>query len=338
MTNEKREIFAGIEKLNTIVRGFMGSIVLTTAAELELFTLLAQGPLSPQEVAGRLSLDQRATEILLRALAGMELLKNEAGKFANSEITATFLVRGKPFYQGDILCHNGNIHRRWIELPKVLRTGRPAEGPHFAEDSRLLRNFILGMKDLALLSAESLAVVIDIAPARRLLDVGGGPGTYAIEFCRLNPELTAAVFDLPAVVERITRDQVSQAGLADRIECIGGDYLKDDLGQGFDLVLVSSIIHSLGEAEIRLLFEKCRRALVSGGRIVVKDFFLEEDRITPAFASMFAVNMLSGTEAGNCYTASETRQLLEEAGFSGIEYRQSGPRDRLLIGKASKKI
>ncbi|MFH1071729.1 MAG: methyltransferase [Candidatus Glassbacteria bacterium] len=337
MIDDKREILASIEKISSIARGFMGSVVLTAAAELELFTLLAEGPLSPLEVADRLGLDRRATEIFLRALAGMELVVAGNGKFGNSEIAESFLVRGRPYYQGDIIRHNANIHRRWIELPEVLRTGRPAQGVRTAKDSRLRRDFILGMKNSAILGAQRLAAEIDVASARRLLDVGGGPGTYAIEFCRHNPRLTASVFDLPPVIGEITREQVNEAGLQDRIECIGGDYLKDSLGEGYDLVLVSNIIHSLGEAEIRRLFAGCRKAAAPGGRIVVKDFLLDEDRIAPAFASLFAVNMLTGTESGNCYTAGEVRQWLEEAGFSGLEYRRSSPRDRLLIGTASMK-
>ncbi|HLA39474.1 MAG TPA: methyltransferase [Candidatus Glassbacteria bacterium] len=333
MTDKERAIFAGIDRLNSIARSFMGVVVLNAAAELELFTLLEKGPLAPAEVAQRLELDLRATEITLRALAGMELLQIEDGKFANSDIAAEFLVRGKPFYQGDILRHNGNIHRRWIELPQVLRTGRPAAAVPTVEDSGLMRDFILGMKNIAVLSAGQVAGLIDLAAATRLLDVGGGPGTYAIEFCRLKPELTATIFDLPQVIEGITAGQVKDAGLSDRINCVGGDYLKDELPAGFDLVLVSNIIHSLGERDNRLLFERCRKAILPGGRIVVKDFLLDDSRVTPGFASMFAVNMLTGTERGNCYTAEEVKRWLEETGFGGITYLQSGPRDRLLIGR-----
>ncbi|MCH8328346.1 MAG: methyltransferase domain-containing protein, partial [Candidatus Marinimicrobia bacterium] len=190
-----------------------------------------------------------------------------------------------------------------------------------------------GMKDIATLAAAGLAEALDLSSAGRLLDVGGGPGTFAIEFCRLNPDLRVVVFDLPEVIEEITTAEIKEAGLEEKIFCQPGDYMQDELGSGFDLVLVSNIIHSLGEAGNRRLVENCHAATTAGGRIAVKDFLLDENRVKPEFSSMFAVNMLTGTAEGNCYAVAEVKGWLADAGYEKTEYVELSPRDRLLIAR-----
>ncbi len=331
MGNQKAELYAKIDRLAKISRGFQGAIVLITAVRLGIFDLLDRKALKSVEVAGKLELDHRAADIFLHALAGMELLEVDQGRFSNGPLADELLVRGKTSYQGDIIAHSGRLIDRWLQLPTVLKTGKPAEGPRSVEDKESRRDFILGMSNIAGLSAEKIAAGLDLAPARRMLDLGGGPGTYAVTFCRLNPELTAVVFDLPEVIDEITTDQVAEAGLSHRISFIRGDYLKDDYQEDYDLVLVSSIIHSLGAPENRAIFGRCYRSMVPGGRIVIKDFLLDEDRVSPAFAAMFAVNMLVGTQAGGCFTIGEVTGWLEDSGFEQVELKDISPQARMLI-------
>ena len=332
MPEHREELHAKIDRLSNIARGFQGAVVLAAAARLKLFTLLDKGPLSVSEVAEKLGLDTRAAGIFLHALAGMELLEKESGRFRNSSIADQLLVKGREYYQGNIILHSANLMGSWMQLPDVLKTGKPAEMTQAFDDRQMRRDFILGMSNIAALSAQKVAGGIDLARSRRMLDLGGGPGTYAITFCRLNPELEAVVFDLPEVIEEITRSQVAGAGMQARIELLAGDYLKDSLGSGYDLVLVSNIIHSLGEKENRMLLERCFDCMLPGGRIVVKDFLLEEDRTRPAFSSMFAVNMLTGTDSGGCYTVSQTRKWLESAGFCDEKLVDISPQARMVVG------
>jgi len=332
MYNQDRELYAKIDRVSGITKGFEGTVVLTTAVRLELFTLLDKKPLTAKQVAAKLGLDLRATGIFLHALAGMQLLEKKSGRFSNSELADLLLVSGREYYQGDIILHNGNLVARWFALPDVLKTGKPAENARMVDDKQLRSNFILGMSNIAALSARKVAGSIDLARSRRMLDLGGGPGTYAITFCRLNPRLQAVVFDLPAVIDEITSEQVAAAGMTDRIELIKGDYLKDSLGKGYDTVLVSNIIHSMGEKDNRKLIGRCFRAMAPGGKILVKDFFLDDDRVTPPRASMFAVNMLTGTDSGGCYTVGETREWLESAGFGHHCLVDISPQARMLVG------
>jgi ubiquinone/menaquinone biosynthesis C-methylase UbiE len=330
--SEIAAVYEKISRLSAISQGFSAAVVITTAAGLELFTMLHQaGPLDAAEIAARLGLDRRATELFLHALVGMGLLEKRDGKFTNSELADELLVKGSPYYQGDILRHNGNLLGRWIRLPEVLKTGKPVEGYRPADDRTMRRNFILGMANNASLSAQKVAAVFDLSAYRKMLDLGGGPGTYAIAFCRLNPQLSAVIFDLPEVIDEITADQVASSGLTERIGFIRGDYLNDDLGKGYDFIFISNIIHSLGEEENRLLLGRAFKALEAGGRVVVKDFLLDENRAYPPHSSMFALNMLLGTRAGRTYTLSEMRDYLAGAGFCYEKLIDLTPQARMAV-------
>jgi ubiquinone/menaquinone biosynthesis C-methylase UbiE len=331
MSKDMTGLYTRIDRLTGISRGFQGAVVLAAGVELGIFDLLDKAPLNTGQVAGQLGLDHRATDIFLHALAGMELLEPADGLFRNSPLAEELLVRGRDHYQGDIIAHSGRLIKRWLQLPSVLKTGKPAEVPSVVDDQGSRRDFILGMSNIAKLSANKVAETIDLRPSRHMLDLGGGPGTYAITFCRMNPGLSAVVFDLPAVIDEITTEQVARADLSGRIDFVRGDYLQDEYGRGYDLVLVSNIIHSLGEKDNRDLLARCHRSMEPGGRVVVKDFLLDENRVTPAFASMFAVNMLTGTGAGGCYTISEVTSWLEDTGYRQVELRQISPQARLLV-------
>ena len=220
---------------------------------------------------------------------------------------------------------------RWVQLESVLKTGKPArdERPRGPEE---LRAFICGMENISRTSSREVAGKIGLSGFRRMLDVGGGPATSSIVFARKNPRLKCTVFDLPPVI-RIAREQIEKAGLMDRVETRAGDYFKDEFGNGFDMVYVSNIIHSLAPKETLMLFRKCRRALVGGGTIIVKDFFLDESRTSPNQAAIFSVNMLTGTAGGKSYTWDETQSLLERAGVAGFRRVAVAAASGLLIAR-----
>lgn len=322
-----------IEDITSISMGFMKAQVLLTANKLDLFTRLSGKPLRDEEIARALKTDLRATRILLNALVALGFLTKRDELYSNAPHSEEFLTRGRPYYIGDILRHHLTLYRRWLHLSEVLQSGRPVERGSAAERSEEeTRDFILGMANNARIAAQKLALSLDLRGEQRLLDVGGGPGTYAIAFAQRNPRLTAVVFDLPNVL-KITREQLAMAGLTDRISVQPGNYLQDDFGQGFTLVLFSNIIHSLGPEEIRLVFQKAFRCLQSRGKILVKDFLANEERTGPLYSMLFAINMLVGTEKGDTYTYREVSSWLEEAGFQVTSAMELARSSHVVIGE-----
>jgi len=129
--------------------------------------------------------------------------------------------------------------------------------------------------------------------------------------------LRAEILDLGPVV-LLGERYIREAGLQERVRVRPGDMRTAELGQGYDLILLSAVCHMFGEDENRALIERCARALLPGGHLVIREFILEENRAAPAFAALFALNMLVGTEHGNTYTEGQYRSWMAEAGLGSI--------------------
>ena len=138
-----------------------------------------------------------------------------------------------------------------------------------------------------------------------------------MEFVVRKPEIEATVFDLPNVVP-ITKTFLEKEGFAGRVKTYAGDYTTDELPKGFDLVFLSAIIHSNSFEVNRDLIKKCFGSLNKNGRIVIQDWIMNEDRTLPTAGAVFAINMLVGTESGDCFTEPEVTEMLTAAGFKDI--------------------
>jgi cyclopropane fatty-acyl-phospholipid synthase-like methyltransferase len=175
---------------------------------------------------------------------------------------------------------------------------------------------------------------LDLAGVRRIIDVGGGSGDNAYEVLRRLPDAAAVVFDLPEVVP-ITAECAALAGMSDRIELRPGDYRQDEVGEGFDLAIVSQVLHGASPEGCLVILEKSLRALRPGGRVVVHEFVLTDDGAEPSWASLFSLNMLTGGAPGRSYTRSELREMLLCAGFVDVEYVPlPGDTDLLIARRA----
>jgi ubiquinone/menaquinone biosynthesis C-methylase UbiE len=296
-------------EIRKIWGGFQASRVLITANNLRIFDHLNKQK-TAGEIANKIKGDGRATEILLDALAGLGFLRKQHGRYKNAAIASRLLVSGSSYYQGDIIRHIDSLWDRWQDLDKIVKTGKPSQ------KSRNHEAFILGMHNLAVIRAKEIVREIGLTGIKKALDLGGGPGTYAIELA-LNG-LMVTLFDLPETV-KIARDVVSRSKASDRnIKFVGGDFLRDEIGDGYDLVLVSQILHMFSDKVNISLMKKCRRALSNNGKMVVQDFFINEARTQPVCSSLFAINMLVNTDGGRTYSPAEIKGWLSKAGFRSI--------------------
>jgi cyclopropane fatty-acyl-phospholipid synthase-like methyltransferase len=181
-----------------------------------------------------------------------------------------------------------------------------------------MRDFILGMENVSRGSSRQVVEKVDLSGIKRLLDLGGGPATAAITFAQAHPEMECVVFDLEGPLE-IGQEQIAAAGLKDRITTVAGDFHKDELPGGFDTVYISNVIHMMDAEHTLDLLRKAHQALAPGGRLLLKDFFLEESGIEPVSGAQFSVNMLVNTKGGKTYRRSEALDLIRKAGFTDLE-------------------
>lgn len=313
-----------LERLNA----FRESRLLLTAIELDVFTAVGDGA-TAVEVAARLGTDRRATEMLLNALAAVGLLSKREECYVSSS-ASRWLRRDTPESARDALLHIVNLWDRWSLLSECVRRGTCVQARRRTRAET--EAFIAMMHYNARWRAPMVAEAIGLEGVRRMLDLGGGSGAYAIAFAQACPTLEADVMDLAPVL-RIARRHIAQANLGDRVRTRVGDLRQTSYGAGYDLVFISAICHMLPPDENRAMLRKSHAALTPGGRVVIQDFILEPDRISPKHAALFALNMLVNTPGGATYTEAEYREWLEEAGFRNVHRLHLPGATGLMVGR-----
>ncbi len=298
-----------MEKLHGLWCGFWSPRVMLTANNLRVFDYLTQRR-TAAEVAALIPADRRATEILLDALAGLELVKKRGNTYHNAALARKYLVKGCDEYMGDMIRYGESLWQSWSHLDEIVRSGKPCR----EEGWRDYEAFTLGMHNLSSKKAPAILQEIGLSSVKSALDLGGGPGTYSIEMARQGIEVS--LFDQPVAIP-IARKVIASEGVAG-INFIEGDFTKDDIGRGYDLILASQVCHCIGESENRLLMRKCRNALNAGGRLVIQEFLLDKDHTTPLSGALFSVNMLVSNAGGRSYSPDEISTWLIDAGFADI--------------------
>ncbi|MCA0294451.1 MAG: acetylserotonin O-methyltransferase [Actinobacteria bacterium] len=306
--------------------GFWAFKTLAAAHELDLFSWLSGSPgTTSEELAEHLHIATRPAEMLLTGAAALGLLSKRDGHYVNSPVAEAFLVRGKDTYFGGwVQMLDQRLYPGWDKLTEAIRTNRPTtwdpdrqESLFAGEDPELLSVFWEAMHSISTLTARSLADAVDLGDTDRLLDAGGGSGAFDTELCRLHPRMTATVFDLPAITP-IATGKVAQAGLSERIVAVPGDFFLDErLPGGHDTILLSMILHDWAEERGREILAKCWDALPDGGRVIIAELLVNDERTGPAPAALMSLNMLIETEGRN-YTPAEYTRWLHDIGFSDI--------------------
>lgn len=288
---------------------FAQSRIILTANNLRIFDILGGSTKTAASLARKLKTDTRATEILLDSLAAIGLLTKTGGRYTNGHIAERYLVAGAPEYQGDILRHYSILWDNWSGLDEVMKSGMPAG------KTRSLDSFILGMHNLASLKVDKVLRRIPLKGVRKALDLGGGPGTYAMALARTGIDVT--LMDFPETL-KIARKVIDGAKLADSVHLLPGDFTEDPWGEGYDLILVSQILHAYDPPSCLSILRKGFAALNKGGVVAVHEFFLDDTRTAPLTGALFSVNMLVNTDGGRTYTNAEIGKMVKKAGFGDI--------------------
>ena len=293
--------------------------ILLTAVRLDVFSALDSKPKTVHEVAGRIGAHEPTLSLLLNALVAMRLLNKEEGEaYENSTVAATHLVRNSAQYVGHLLLLHDAEWESWGKLTETIKTGQRSVDRHvFETDPELGGNVLAVLHRIGQQSGPDLAKRLQLSGPVRMLDLGGGAGTNAIAFCRVYSELTATVFDLPATL-RLTERTVKEAGLESRIALRSGDFNQDSLGGPYDFVLMSDILHYQNFATNAVLVQKVYSHLAPGGRLVIKDRFLDETGTGPAWTTAFAVHILVNTQQGGCYKTADAIHWMTQAGFHSV--------------------
>ena len=307
-----------VPELLRISGGYWHSCTIHAGVKLDVFSVLAGTPRTAQELAHHLQADTRSLEMLLNALTAMALLEKREEHFLTTTFSATHLNRDSPDYIGHIILHHHNLVEGWGKLDQAVQQGGPVRSRSTQDpDGSERENFLMGMFNLASMLAPHIAANVDLQGRRRLLDLGGGPGTYAIHFCKYNPDLSAVIYDLPTT-RPFAEQTVQRSALGDRIVFHGRNILHDPIVAAFGVVWVSHLLHAHGPEACETIIAKAAAALHPGGLLLIQEFLLDDNRVAPLQPALFSLNMLIGTPSGQSYSQGEVAHMLAAAGMVDI--------------------
>jgi SAM-dependent methyltransferase len=296
---------------------FWKTCTLHTAVKLDLFTVIGDESLTAGETAQKIDGAVNGVERLLNALVAMELLDKTDDKFSNTPSGQELLDKASPKYLGHIIMHHHHLLESWSELDQAVKSGKPQRTRSSYSKEEWRESFLMGMFNMAMGMAPHIVPAIDVSNRQHLLDLGGGPGTYAIHYCLANDGLKATVYDLPTT-RPFAEKTIQRFKLADRINFMDGNYLEDPVEGNYDVAWLSHILHGEGPDDCRMIIKKAVAALEPGGMIIIHDFILNNSMDGPLFPALFSLNMLLGTESGQSYSEEQIIDMLVAAGVRDI--------------------
>ena len=294
---------------------------LHAAVRLDLFSAIADDSLTAEQVSGALDVDPRGLATLLNALCAMELLTKKDNTYSNTDPVRTFLCKSSPQYIGFMIMHHFHLMESWHRMDEGIKKGGPIKdrSPFSNEEQR--ESFLMGMFNIGMTTAPHAATKVDLKGCNRLLDLGGGPGTFAIHFCLENPELDASIYDL-ATTRPFAEKTIARFNLSDRIQFLPGDYTEETTLTSetkFDAVWLSHILHGEGPDQAQQIVKKAVDALEPGGKIFIHEFILEDTMDGPLFPALFSLNMFLRTPEGQSYSQKQLTDMLEKCGVANIK-------------------
>lgn len=304
---------------------YWGSQVLLTANRLGVFDALAKGAQSATALAERLGLDGRMMSLFMNACVGLGLCEKVDGRYLNARVSDVFLTSRSPASMQNSMSFMDDLYATWGDLEQALRSGEPAKAAvtYLGNDEEQTRHFVYSMHDRAMAIGQALPHVVDLTGRRRMLDVGGGPGTFSALLTRRYEGLRSDVLELDGVAN-VAEEILDDLGVANRVAMVRGDYHTSDFGSGYDVVLMSGMFHRETEEACKRLIDKARDCLDPGGILIVNDVFTDEGGTAPEFSALFGITMMLTAVDGCVHADADVAAWMNAAGFVDTE-RQPFP-------------
>lgn len=330
------------QRLMQFAFGYAPTLILEAAIHHRVFDVLDARAQTLEQVAASTGASRRGLRAIMDALVGLEFLTRDAkDRYALTAESAAFLVSTKPSFQGGIFRHaSRQLIPDWLELNKVVRTGRPATSVNAnKKGAKFFRQFVEDIFNTSRQPAEKLAAALKVARAKRplrVLDLAAGSGVWGITLAEASPQVRVAALDWEGVLP-VTRKVAARHGVRNRFQFIAGDLADADFGKGYDIATLGHILHSEGETRSRKLLKKTFRALAPGGAIAIAEFVVNAHRTAPVPSLIFAVNMLVMTSEGDTFSFEQMRHWLTEAGFIKIRTLDVGTHSPLILAEKPQK-
>ncbi|OHD64163.1 MAG: hypothetical protein A2176_00800 [Spirochaetes bacterium RBG_13_51_14] len=299
--------------------GMLTCKAVSAALRLGIFEAMEDDGRGIDEIAAAAGADAYGVSLLVGALENLGYLKQRRGKYVVTAMTRKWILRSSPRSIADLFLSFDDMASRWDQLHESIRAGRPPVLGWEWLDQHPERwdTYHAGLKCTAsLVSGELMRKISLPSSARTILDLGGGHGQYCIEFCRRYSRLTGTVYDWQPA-EAVARKNIAASGLSGRVAFRAGDFVKEDIGSGYDVVLMFNIIRIFTARELAPLFRKTFDALNRGGVIIVMDHMGHSSRSRFMRANAFLILLeIYNSTIGSTHRAAVVISLLRQAGFS----------------------
>jgi len=316
-----------------LASGFMSAKHLFAASELGVFEALADSPATLESLAARTGLTRRAARISADAMVALGILEREGDTYSNGDTAAAFLSGHGPADLRPFLRFWDKIsYPTWCGLAQALGSGPAKEV--FDLDEELQKLVSAGIEAILAGPAAALAEIIDFSGRRRLLDVGGGTGSWSVAVVRRHENIRATILELPAVAE-IARERVAEAGLTSRIDVTVGDAMTEPLPSGHDVFLLANLIHYWSADDNRELLQRVRSAAAVGSQLLLADFWTDRTHTEPVHAALMAGEFAVHLRNGDVYSVDEAREWLNETGWRFIEHKALAGPQSLIVAEAT---
>jgi 2-polyprenyl-3-methyl-5-hydroxy-6-metoxy-1,4-benzoquinol methylase len=320
--------------------GLYAADLLTAAiVHLDFFNWLANNPSAFDNICTGLELKPRPTDVMLTLFTAMGYIENRSGIFHLTPLGREHLVKDSPFYIGP---YYASLKDRPVckDMLSALRTDRVANWGSFKdeqawakamEDETFANNFTAAMDCRGVYLGQAVAKSLDLSSRRKLLDIGGGSGIYACSLVAHFKNLHAAVFEKPPV-DKAAQRAITSRGCTDRVQVIAGDMFKEALPAGFDVHLISNVLHDWDVPEVRKILRVSASALAPGGLLVIHDAWINENKTGPLAVAAYSAMLMHSTE-GKCYSTGEMREFLTELGLTNFTFKETAA-DRGIVTAA----
>ena len=322
------------EPILNIAIGFMGAKQLFAASEIGLFEALADGPASLEELAGKTAVPARTVGIVAAAMVSLGLIEQEGSRYRNGEAAATFLA-GKPGHdlRPVLRFFNSISYLLWERLADAVRSGEgQAQFGQFDREQQQI--FSAGVEALTAPVAASLAVAYDFSGHRRLLDIGGGTGSFLLAVLRRYPALRGTLFELPGACA-VARQRLSAEPEGSRIGIVEGDMFKTPLPAGHDVLLVANTVHVLSAPHNLELMRKMRAIVQRGSRLLLVDVWMNPTHTEPPAAALMSGEFLVMAGEGQAYSEQEADRWLGQTGWCKRERTPLAGMSSVIVAEAA---
>ena len=324
-----------INGLLSLGTSFQAGYVLFESVRIGLFDAAGGRPVTSATLAGRLEVSLDALSRLLNTLVSMGLMERKGNCYRNTELSSRYLCKSGKNYAGDYFIHLESLNGQWSGLKDSLQTNkmvRPEE-KRISAYSKQLKKFLLAMHALGSIRSKHILKKIRAGSYRNMLDVGGGMGTYAVEFARENNSLNATVFELEPVVKH-AKKYIKQEGMHDRIKVFAGQCVEGQLPNGpYDLVLISNLLHVYNSQDCITIINKASDALSEKGTLLIHDYIFGVG--DESAACLFDMTMLVGTPHGRCYRRVDIEGWMRSCGIVDMRTSEIPGGTAIVWGKKS---